>query len=147
MAPAHSTHPRAQQQQQQQQQQQHQRDQSANPDIAEHGLFLEPMMGTPLAMYVHKDVLDHDRVVDLITVSSYARHRHGLRRVCATPCPIRVFAFISEKKNHFNNYQCLLELLFHLPLVCIFPLSNISHPIHRKMEAQSPTLTVVSVIS
>ena len=70
MAPAHPSLPRIQQQQQQQQ-----KDQSANPDIAEHGLFLEPMMGTPLAMYVHKDVPDRDRVVDIITVSSCARHR------------------------------------------------------------------------
>ena len=79
MAPAHSTLPRIQQQQQQQQQQQHQhqqqRDQNANPDIVEHGLFLEPMMGTPLALYVHKDVLDHDRVIDLIAVSPYVGHR------------------------------------------------------------------------
>jgi hypothetical protein len=33
------------------------------------------MMGTPLALYVHKDVFDHDRVVDLITVSSRAGRR------------------------------------------------------------------------
>jgi hypothetical protein len=71
MAPAHSTHPRVQQHQQHQQ-----RDQSANSDIVEHGLFLEPMMGTPLAMYVHKDVPDHDRVVDLITVSPSATRRY-----------------------------------------------------------------------
>ena len=64
MAPAH---PRVQQQQQQQQQQQ--RDPSDNTEIAEHGLLTEPMMGTPLAMYVHKDVSDNDRVVDLIMVS------------------------------------------------------------------------------
>lgn len=68
MAPAHSTLPRIQQQQQQ-------RDQNANQGIVEHGLFLEPMMGTPLAMYVHKDVLDYDRVIDLITVSSCVGHR------------------------------------------------------------------------
>lgn len=63
MAPAH---PHVQQQQQQ-------RDQSDNAEIAEHGLFIEPMMGTPLAMYVHKDVSDHDRVVDLIAVSLLCR--------------------------------------------------------------------------
>ncbi|EIM81077.1 uncharacterized protein STEHIDRAFT_172112 [Stereum hirsutum FP-91666 SS1] len=33
---------------------------------ASHGIFLEPMMGTPLALYVHKDVGDRDIVVDLI---------------------------------------------------------------------------------
>jgi len=121
MAPAHTTHPRPQQQQQhqQQQQQQHQRDQSANPDIAEHGLFLEPMMGTPLAMYVHKDVPDHGRIVDLITVSSCACHRHGLQRVCATLCPIRVFPFIFKKKKGFNSHRCLLESLFHLSFTCL----------------------------
>jgi hypothetical protein len=74
MAPAH---PRVQQQQQQQQQQQ--RDPSDNAEIAEHGLFLEPMMGTPLAMYVHKDVSDHDHVVDLIAVSSCTGHRRSTR--------------------------------------------------------------------
>ena len=74
MAPAHSTHPRVQQHQQHQQ-----REQSANSDIVEHGLFLEPMMGTPLAMYVHKDVPDHDRVVDLITVSTSAPSRYVIR--------------------------------------------------------------------
>ena len=73
MAPAH---PRVQQQQQQQQQQ---RDPSDNAEIAEHGLFLEPMMGTPLAMYVHKDVSDHDRVLDLITVSSCPGDRRSAR--------------------------------------------------------------------
>ena len=73
MAPAHSNHPRVQHQQQHQQ-----RDQSANSDIVEHGLFLEPMMGTPLAMYVHKDVSDRDRVVDLITVSPCAARRYDL---------------------------------------------------------------------
>lgn len=35
---------------------------------ASHGIFLEPMMGTPLALYVHKDVGDRDIVVDLIQV-------------------------------------------------------------------------------
>ncbi len=70
MAPAHSTHPRVQQHQQHQQ-----REQSANSDIVEHGLFLEPMMGTPLAMYIHKDVPDHNRVVDLITVSPSAARK------------------------------------------------------------------------
>jgi hypothetical protein len=73
MAPAHSNHPRVQQQQQHQQ-----RDQSANSDIVDHGLFLEPMMGTPLAMYVHKDVPDHDRVVELITVSPCTGRRYDL---------------------------------------------------------------------
>lgn len=36
-----------------------------NPD-----LFLEPMMGTPLAMYIEKDVQDRDSLVDIITVST-----------------------------------------------------------------------------
>ena len=31
-------------------------------------LFLEPMMGTPLQMYIEKDVEDRDDLVDLITV-------------------------------------------------------------------------------
>jgi hypothetical protein len=32
-------------------------------------LFLEPMMGTPLAMYIEKDVHDRDVLVDIIIVS------------------------------------------------------------------------------
>lgn len=36
---------------------------------ANEDLFLEPMMGTPLAIYVEKDVEDRDSIVDLITVS------------------------------------------------------------------------------
>lgn len=32
-------------------------------------LFLEPMMGTPLTIYIEKDVDDRDDLVDLITVS------------------------------------------------------------------------------
>jgi len=31
-------------------------------------LFLEPMMGTPLQMYIEKDVQDRDDLIDLITV-------------------------------------------------------------------------------
>ena len=88
MAPAH---PRVQQQQQQ-------RDPNDNPEIAEHGLFLEPMMGTPLAMYVHKDVSDHDRVVDLITVSSLTGHRQSARSLL-------VKTRISTLVENGNNYQ------------------------------------------
>lgn len=35
------------------------------------GLFLEPMMGTPLTIYIEKDVEDRDPLVDLITVSTF----------------------------------------------------------------------------
>lgn len=41
-----------------------------NNDGAVNGqLFLEPMMGTPLAIYIEKDVEDRDTIVDIITVS------------------------------------------------------------------------------
>jgi hypothetical protein len=47
---------------------------SADPDTingeANEELFLEPMMGTPLAIYVEKDVHDRDVLVDIITVSA-----------------------------------------------------------------------------
>ena len=36
-------------------------------------LFLEPMMGTPLAIYVEKDVVDRDAIVELITVSFFVQ--------------------------------------------------------------------------
>jgi hypothetical protein len=49
---------------------------SADPDtndgVVNEELFLEPMMGTPLAMYVEKDVQDRDALVDIIMVSSVA---------------------------------------------------------------------------
>jgi hypothetical protein len=33
-------------------------------------LFLEPMMGTPLAIFIEKDVPDRDQLVHLVSVSS-----------------------------------------------------------------------------
>jgi hypothetical protein len=33
-------------------------------------LFIDPMLGTPLAIYIEKDVPDKDTLVDLILVSS-----------------------------------------------------------------------------
>lgn len=59
-----------------------QRDQDAStrltvPDISngtiDEELFLEPMMGTPLAIYIEKDVHDRDVLVDLIIVSGSER--------------------------------------------------------------------------
>ena len=47
------------------------RAQSVNPvqdDSVKSDLFLEPMMGNPLAIYVDKDVQDRDAVVELIIV-------------------------------------------------------------------------------
>lgn len=40
---------------------------------ADDELFLEPMMGTPLAIYVEKDVPDRDAIVELISVSALTR--------------------------------------------------------------------------
>jgi hypothetical protein len=112
MAPAHSTHPRVQQHQQHQQHQQ--RDQSANSDIVEHGLFLEPMMGIPLAMYVHKDVPDHGRVVDLITVSPSAAR--------STPIPpSRVFAVVFKITTAVSGCA-----MFSLDVYYLAP-STVSH--------------------
>ncbi|THH01438.1 hypothetical protein EW145_g6916 [Phellinidium pouzarii] len=39
---------------------------SAAPAAINDELFLEPMMGTPLAMYIEKDVVDRDQLVELI---------------------------------------------------------------------------------
>ena len=61
-----------------------QRDQNTNPailnNVQQHqaveqqkdDLFLEPMMGTPLALYVDKDVDSRDAIVELITVGSHS---------------------------------------------------------------------------
>jgi len=38
---------------------------NANPE-----LFIDPMLGTPLAMYIEKDVEDKDMLIVLISVSS-----------------------------------------------------------------------------
>ena len=50
-------------------------------------LFLDPLMGTPLAIYVEKDVDNRDEIVELITVCRlihlYPRRRRVLR--CHTP--------------------------------------------------------------
>ena len=42
-------------------------DENNGPSIEQ--LFLEPMMGTPLTIYVEKDVKNRDTIVNLITVS------------------------------------------------------------------------------
>lgn len=59
-----------------------QRDQNTNPallnsvqtiqqdDQLKGTLFLEPMMGTPLALYVDKDVAERDTIAQLISVSN-----------------------------------------------------------------------------
>jgi hypothetical protein len=44
-------------------------DPEGNNNVVNEELFLEPMMGTPLAMYIEKDVHDRDVLVDIITVS------------------------------------------------------------------------------
>jgi hypothetical protein len=134
MAPAHSTHPRVQQQQQQ-------RDQSANPDIAEHGLFLEPMMGTPLAMYVHKDVPDHDRVLDLITVSGRPiQSRARLHNL-----------LLAKPRQNARNCNCCLGFLLYPYFLCVLApvhyLVFLTISVARKMEARSPTRTAGSIIS
>ena len=40
----------------------------ASSDAVNDELFLEPMMGTPLAIYIEKDVADRDQLVEIITV-------------------------------------------------------------------------------
>lgn len=41
-------------------------------DVVNAELFLEPMMGTPLPIYIEKDVQDRDKLVDIITVCGVA---------------------------------------------------------------------------
>jgi len=58
------------------------RPQSTNPaqdEPVQSDLFLEPMMGNPLTIYVDKDIQDRDTVVDLITV----RLRSAVKNACA----------------------------------------------------------------
>lgn len=43
-----------------------------NENIVNDELFIDPMLGSPLAMYIEKDVKDKDTLVDLITVSRVA---------------------------------------------------------------------------
>lgn len=54
---------------------------SANnaPDAPEDGtvdaeLFIDPMLGTPLAIYIEKDVADRDNLVEIITVREDAAY-------------------------------------------------------------------------
>jgi len=47
-------------------------DSDGNNNVVNEDLFLEPMMGTPLAMYIEKDVHDRDILVDIITVRSHS---------------------------------------------------------------------------
>ncbi len=34
----------------------------------DHGLFIDPMLGSPLPLYIEKDVVDKDQLVDIIKV-------------------------------------------------------------------------------
>lgn len=69
MAPARTANRRGQREQNNTQVQNVQAD--VVPDLQSKGdLFLEPMMGTPLAIYVEKDVQNRDSIVELITVST-----------------------------------------------------------------------------
>lgn len=43
--------------------------QDTNTDDVEDDLFIDPMLGTPLALYIEKDVQDKETLVQLITVS------------------------------------------------------------------------------
>ena len=45
---------------------------SASASTANNELFLEPMMGMPLSLYVDKDVPEREKLVDLITVSRFS---------------------------------------------------------------------------
>lgn len=102
-------------------------------------------MGAPLAMYIHKDVLDHDRVVDLITVSSRAG-----RRIMIIARPTRLCVYLS---NISDLQQPSIVAEFSIRFFFLFfslPFSR--SPVFlilfiRKMEALSPTLTVGSIIS
>lgn len=40
-----------------------------NPDVQHSTLFIDPMQGTPLSLYIDKDVVDKPVLIDLITVS------------------------------------------------------------------------------
>lgn len=46
-------------------------DQDSNDNVAQH-LFIDPMHGVPLAIYIEKDVDDRDILVDLIIVGHVA---------------------------------------------------------------------------
>lgn len=69
MAPARTANRRGQREQNNPQLQNVQADVVSDPS-SKSDLFLEPMMGTPLAIYVEKDVQNRDTIVDLITVST-----------------------------------------------------------------------------
>lgn len=56
-------------------------DPSSNSGVVNDELFLEPMMGTPLAIYVEKDVQDRDTIVDIISVSDVKIASCIIRRV------------------------------------------------------------------
>lgn len=56
----------------------HTRRSQAQPDTEsiQDDLFLEPMMGSPLAIYIEKDVPDRDPIVELVTVRALLFDQH-----------------------------------------------------------------------
>lgn len=53
-------------------------DADTNDPTANKTLFLDPMMGTPLAMYVEKDVEEKDVITQMIIVSTAASSASAL---------------------------------------------------------------------
>lgn len=49
----------------------------SNVASAQDDLFLEPMMGTPLALYIEKDVEDREELVSMVIVSYHIRCMGG----------------------------------------------------------------------
>lgn len=47
--------------------------QTQDDDLIANKLFIDPMLGTPLAIYIEKDVEDKDNISQLIVVSSSTR--------------------------------------------------------------------------
>ena len=54
-------------------------------------LFIDPMLGVPLAIYVEKDVDDRDILVDLINVRRVASFPFILSRISNSTCAVSIF--------------------------------------------------------
>lgn len=70
-------------------------------------LFIDPMLGTPLAFYIEKEVQNRDTLVQLIKVSQSRRFSPNITRNTASCTPI------AGNEVHFSRSVCLTWFLLY----------------------------------
>ncbi|THH13218.1 hypothetical protein EW146_g6976 [Bondarzewia mesenterica] len=97
-----------------------------------HGLFLEPMMGTPLAIYIQKDVEDRDTIVDLIV----ARRSNlgGMQRT--------KLIYIWELKEYLQNGGVVSQGYSGVPYILVNPHKESGQNLYRQYAGKKTKIVL-----